>query len=171
MQIRYALLLCVHGIFLPLSLDFIHQSGDSHYCIQVHLSKTAIPGRKKSFWFFLLGEKQTGIPFNYRQTPTCACQGPAPSMDVNNAALEALISLRWRFKHSHFHAVKNSIRDFNVFRGDRLQLVKGADQIIQNYQVMAESQIVNQVALVGGKRRMKEISVISEHITCYHIGA
>lgn len=92
-------------------------------------------------------------------------------MDVNNAALEALISLRWRFKHSHFHAVKNSIRDFNVFRGDRLQLVKGADQIIQNYQVMAESQIVNQVALVGGKRRMKEISVISEHITCYHIGA
>lgn len=72
-------------------------------------------------------------------------------MDVNNAALEALISLCWRFKHSHFHAVKNSIRDFNVFRGDRLQLVKGADQIIQNYQVMAESQIVNQVALVGGK--------------------
>lgn len=93
--------------------------------------------------------------FNYWQTPTCTCQGPAPSVDVNNAALEAFISLCRRFKHSHFHTVKNSIRDFNVFRGDILQLVKGADQIIQNYQVMAESQIVNQVTLVGGKQEKK----------------
>lgn len=93
--------------------------------------------------------------FNYCQTPTCTCQGPAPSVDVNNAALEAFISLGRRFKHSHFHAIKNCIRDFNVFRGDRLQLVKGANQIIQNYQVMAESQVVNQVTLVGGKEERK----------------
>lgn len=156
MQIRYALLLCVHGIFLPLSLDFIHQSGDSHYWTQVHLSKTAIPGRKKSFWLILLGEKQTGIPFIYRQTPTCTCQGPAASVDVNNAALEAFISLGRRFKYSHFHAVKNCIRDFDVFRGHRLQLVEGANQIIQDYQVMAESQIVNQVTLMGGKEEGKK---------------
>lgn len=60
-------------------------------------------------------------------------------MDVNNAALEPFISLCRRFKHSDFHTVKNSIRDVNVFGGDRLQLVKGTYQIIQNYQVMAES--------------------------------
>lgn len=76
-------------------------------------------------------------------------------MDVNNAALEPFILLRRRFKHSDFHAVKNSIRDVNVFGGDRLQLVEGTNQIIQNYQVMAESQIVNQVTL-GGKKRKKE---------------
>lgn len=90
-------------------------------------------------------------------------------MDVNNAALEFFISFRRRFKHSHFHAIKNCIRDLDVFRGDRLQLVKGPNQIIQNYQVMAESQIVNQVTLVEGKRR-KEISVTSERIICYHTG-
>lgn len=88
---------------------------------------------------------------------SCTCQGPASSVDVNNAALEAFISLRRGLKHSHLHAVKNSIRDFDVFRRNRLQLVKGANQIIQNYQVMAESQIVNQVALVGGKEEEKSL--------------
>lgn len=97
-------------------------------------------------------------------------------MDVNNAALELFISLRRRFKHSDFHTVKNSIRDVNVFGGDRLQLVKGTNQIIQSYQVMAESQIVNQVTLGGGKKKgrkkkkkRKEISVTSEHIIRYCI--
>lgn len=160
MQVRCELLLCIHDIFLALSLDLIHQSGDNHCRIQVHLSKTAIPGRKRSFWLFLLAEQQTGIPFNYWQTPTCTSQGPAPSMDVNNAALEAFISLCRRFKHSHFHAVKNCICDFDVFRGDRLQLVKGANQVIQNYQVMAESQIVNQVTLVEGKEEEKKFLLL-----------
>lgn len=81
-------------------------------------------------------------------------------MDVNNAALEAFISLGWRFKHSHFHAVKNRIRDFDVFRGHRLQLVEGANQIIQDYQVMAESQIVNQVTLMGGKEEGKKFLLL-----------
>lgn len=83
-------------------------------------------------------------------------------MDVNNTALEHFIWFSRRFKHSDFHTVENSIRYVNVLRRDRLQLVERTNQIVQNYQVMAESEIVNQVTL---EKKTKEISVTSEHIT------
>lgn len=116
-------------------------------------AKLSSPGRKNSFWFLLLEGNQPRIPFSYQQTRTCTCQGPAASMDVNNTALQWFILLCRRFKHSDFHTIENNIRYVNGFRRDRLQLVKCTNQIIQNYQVMAESQVVNQVTLWGEKKR------------------
>lgn len=129
-------------------------------------AKLSSPGRKNSLWFLLLGGDQPRIPFSYQQTRTRTCQGPAASVDVNNAALQRFILLCRRFKHSDFHTIENNIRYVNGFRRDRLQLVKRTNQIIQNYQVMAESQIVNQVTLWGEKKRKRLVT--SEHIMTLH---
>ena len=70
-------------------------------------------------------------------------------MDVNNAAFQRLFWLWGALKHSDLHTIKVSIGHLHLRRRPGAFLAKRNDDKIQCEQMMAQAQVVDQVALQG----------------------
>lgn len=68
-------------------------------------------------------------------------------MDINDTASQWLARLGRTFKHSDFHTIEVSVGHLHVGRGPRTFLAKRNDDKIECDQMMAQSQVVDQVTL------------------------